>query len=56
MSAKKVYNKNYNSDLIWGTVSRLLDEVIPPDHPRRFTPQVIQWYDFIHSKWYSTPD
>ena len=33
----------YNSNLIWRTVSRRVDEVIPSDHPRRVASRVIQW-------------
>ena len=55
---KKAYNKHIiiNSNLIWRTVSRLVDEAIPLDHPQRYASRVIRWYDLIHSTWYSTPD
>ena len=42
--------------MIWRTVSRLVDEAIPLDHPRRYASRVIRWYDPIHSTWYCTPD
>ena len=42
--------------MIWRTVSHLVDEAIPLDHPRRFASWVIRWYGLIHSTWYSTPD
>ena len=45
-----------NSNLIWRTVSRRVDEVIPTDHPRRVAVRVIQWYDLIHKTRYCTPD
>ena len=56
--SEKVYNKQIinKSDLAWRTVSRLVDEAIPLDHPKRFASRVIRWYDLIHSTWYSTPD
>ena len=38
----------HNSNLIWRTVSCLVGEVIPPDHPRRVESRVIQWYGLIH--------
>ena len=38
----------HNSNLIWRTVSRRVDEVIPSDHPRRVASRVIQWYGLIH--------
>ena len=38
----------YNGNLIWRTVSRRVDEVIPSDHPRRQGSRVIRWYDLIH--------
>ena len=38
----------HNSNLIWRTVSRRVDEVIPSDHPRRVVSRVIQWYGLIH--------
>ena len=41
---------------LWSpAVSRLVDEAIPLDHPRRYASRVIRWYDLIHSAWYSTP-
>ena len=39
-----IYKHYYKSNLIWRTVSRLVDEVIPSDHPRREALTVIQWY------------
>ena len=39
--------ENMISNVIWRTVSRLVDEIIPSDH---------LWYDLINSTWYSTPD
>ena len=38
----------HNSNLIWRTVSRRVDEVIPSDHPRSVASRVIQWYGLIH--------
>ena len=52
----KVYTHYYNSNLIWRTVSRPVDEVIPSDHQGREASRVIRWYDLIHETWYSTPD
>ena len=46
----------YNSDLIWRTVSRRVDEVKAWDHPRCEASTVIWCYDLIHETWYSTPD
>ena len=46
----------YNSNLIWRTVSRRVDEVIPSDHPRREASRAIQWYGLIHETCYCTPD
>ena len=43
-----IYTHYHNSNLIWRTVSRRVDEVIPSDHPRRVASWVIQWYDLIH--------
>ena len=43
-----IYTHYYNSNLIWRTVSRRVDEVIPSDHPRREALRVIQWYGLIH--------
>ena len=51
-----VHTHYYNSNLIWRTVSRRVDEVIPSDHPRREVSRVIQGYDLIHETWYCTPD
>ena len=45
-----VHTHYHNSNLIWRTVSRRVDEVIPSDHPRRVASRVIQWYDLIHEK------
>ena len=45
----RIVNTHYhNSNLIWRTVSRQVDEVIPSDHPRRVASRVIQWYGLIH--------
>ena len=50
-------NTHYHkSNLIWRTVSRRVDEVIPSDHPRRVASRVIQWCGLIHETWYCTPD
>ena len=38
----------HNSNLIWRTVSRRVDEVIPSDHPRRVASRVIQWCGLIY--------
>ena len=46
--ASAIYTHYYNSNVIWHTVSRQVDEVIPLDHSRREAPRVIQWYDLIH--------
>ena len=43
-----VYTHYHNGNLIWRTVSRRVDEVIPSDHPRRVASRVIQWYGPIH--------
>ena len=43
-----IYTHYHNSNLIWRTVSRRVDEVIPSDHPRRVALRVIQWYGLIH--------
>ena len=49
MDVKDVINTHYhNSNLIWLTVSRRVDEVISSDHPRRVASRVIQWYGLIH--------
>ena len=54
---KKMLNTHYrNCNLIWRTVSRRVDEVIPTDHRRRVASRVIQWYGLIHKKRYCTPD
>ena len=50
------YTYYYNSNLIWRTASRRVDEVIPSDHPRREASRVFQLYDLIHETYYSTPD
>ena len=42
--------------MIWRTASRLVDEAIPLDRPRRYASWVIRWYDLTHSTWYITPD
>ena len=42
--------------MIWRTLLRLVDEIIPSDHPRCFASWVIRWYDFIKSMWYSRAD
>ena len=44
----KVDTHYYNSNLIWHTVSRRVDEAISSDHPRREASRVIQWYVLIH--------
>ena len=36
LHALYVHTYYYNTNLIWRTVSRLMDKVIPLDHPRRF--------------------
>ena len=51
-----IYAHYHNSNLIWRTVSRRVDEAIPSDHPRRVASRVIQWYGLIHKTWYCTPD
>ena len=38
----------HNSNLIWRTVSRRVDEVIPSDHPRHVASRVVQWYGLVH--------
>ena len=43
-----VHTHYYNSNLIWRTVSRRVDEFIPSDHPRCEVLRVIQWYGLIH--------
>ena len=40
-----IYTHYYDSNLIWRTVLRPVDEVIPLDHDQR---EVVQWYDLIH--------
>ena len=48
-TGRHMINTHYhNSNLIWRTVSRRVDEVIPSDHPRRVASRVIQWYGLIH--------
>ena len=51
-----IHTHYHNSNLIWRTVSRRVDEVIPSDHPRRVASRVIQWYGLIHETRYCTPD
>ena len=46
--AATTYTHYHNSNLIWRTVSRRVDGVIPSDHPRRAASRVIQWYGLIH--------
>ena len=41
------YTYYHNSNLIWRTVSRQVDEAIPLDHPRREASRLIQLYDLI---------
>ena len=43
-----VYTHYHNSNLIWRTLSRRVDEVIPSDHPRRVASSVIQWHELMH--------
>ena len=50
------YTHYYNSNLIWRTVSRRVDEVIPSGQPGREASREIQWYILIHETWYCTPD
>ena len=38
----------HNSNLIWRTVSRRVDEVIPSGHPRRVASRVIKRYGLIY--------
>ena len=45
---ESIHTYYHNSNLIWRTVSRRVDEVIPSDHPRRVASRVIQWYGIIH--------
>ena len=45
---RMIYTHYHNSNLIWRTVSRRVDDVIPSDHPRRVASRVIQWYGLIH--------
>ena len=40
-----------NSNLIWRTLSGLVDVVIASDHPRGEASRVIQWYGLIHDTW-----
>ena len=56
MAYQIVHTHYHNSDLIWRTVSRRVDEVIPSDHPRRVAARVIKWYGIIHETSYCTPD
>ena len=51
-----VYTHYYDSNLIWCTVSRQVDEVIPSDHLRHEASRVIQWYGLIQETWYCMPD
>ena len=51
-----IHTHYHNSNLIWRTVSRRVDEVKPSDHPRRVASRVIQWYGLIHETGNSTPD
>ena len=44
----RIYTHYHKSNLIWRTVSRRVDEVIPSDHSRRVASRVIQWYGLIH--------
>ena len=53
---QRINTHYYNSNLIWRTVSRRVDEVIPADHQRREASRVIQWYGLIHETWYCTQD
>ena len=48
LSASVINTHYHNSNLIWRTVSRRVDEVIPSNHPRRVASRVIQWYGLIH--------
>ena len=41
---ESIHTHYYNSNLLWRTVSRRVDEVIPSDHTRRKASRVIQWY------------
>ena len=50
---KSLHTHYYNSNLIWRTVSRRVDEVIPSDHQRREASSVIQRYDLIRDTWYT---
>ena len=50
MSEKRyIINVLLYCNLIWRIVSRLVDEVIPFNHPRRFASRVIRGYDLINS-------
>ena len=52
----QIHTHYHKSNLIWRTVSRRVDEVIPSDHPGRIASRVFQWYGLIHETWYCTPD
>ena len=43
-----LYTHYHNSNLIWRTVSRRVDEVMSSDHLRRIASRVIQCYGLIH--------
>ena len=43
-----IHTYYHNSNLIWRTVSRQVDEIISSDHQRRVASRVIQWYGLIH--------
>ena len=43
-----IHTHYHNSNLIWLTVPRRVDEVIPSNHVRRIASRVIQWYGLIH--------
>ena len=51
-----VHTHYHYSNLIWRTVSRQVNEVIPLDHPKRVAFRVIQSYGLIHETLYCTPD
>ena len=51
-----IHTHCHNSNLIWHTVSRRVDEVIPSDHLRRVASRVIEWYGLIHETLYCKPD
>ena len=46
--SSQIYTHYHNSNLLWRTVSRRVNEVIPSDHPRRVASRVIRWYGLIH--------